>query len=64
MRETVRTANRLQDLWRRPEPGLSTAEIERMLVWVAGELRAERAFTWYRARRPYAFIRACPPGVN
>ena len=64
MRVTVRTANRLQLAARRPATGLTTPEIERMLTWLASELRAERVFAWYRARRPYTFIRDCPPGAN
>ena len=59
-RSTVRSRSTA----RRPEPAPTAAAIERMLAWVAGELRAELAFAWYRSRRPLAFILACPPGAN
>jgi hypothetical protein len=42
----------------------AAATFECMLVWLAGEVRLERALVWYRARRPCAFIVARPPSVN
>lgn len=58
------SAVRARGMARRPEPAPTTEAIEQMLVWTARELRAERAFAWYRSWRPRAFILACPPGAN
>ena len=35
---------------------VTTTEIESMLEWIAAEMRAERAWPWYRACGPSRFI--------
>ena len=56
---------------RRPRPNQvpppaspTSADIDRILQWVAAEVRAERRFPWYVARCPARFIRRCSPGEN
>ena len=46
------------------EARAAAATFECMLVWLAGEVRIERALVWYRARRPHVFVLACAPSVN
>jgi hypothetical protein len=43
---------------------VSTAEIERLLHWVAAEVRAEQRFSWYAARFPARFIARSAPSAN
>ena len=42
----------------------TTVDIDRMLHWVADEVRAERRFTWYISRCPARFIARHAPSVN
>ena len=43
---------------------VTTVEIESMLEWIAAEMRAERAWPWYRACGPSRFIARCAPCAN
>jgi len=61
----------MQIVQRRPRPvpeeeqeSLTNEEIESMLAWIGLEVRAERAFPWYRAHGPSRFIAGSAPWAN
>ena len=47
-----------------PSAPRSTADIERMLEWVAAEVRAELRYGWYVSRTPARFIARSSPTRN